>query len=181
MGTEVIEKLIEQYGDEIYRFCRRLTQNRADAEDLYQDTFVTAMQMTERLAGGDSADSVRKNRNFLMGIAANHWKNRSRRRKREGNPVSVEFMEENGVSPSSGQNVEEELERKMMCERLAEHIGQMPDKLKVVVCMYYTVQMKTRDIAAALHIPHGTVKNRLYQARLYLKKKMEAEGFEIYF
>lgn len=179
MGTEVIEKLIEQYGDEIYRFCRRLTPNRADAEDLYQDTFVSALQMTGRLAGGDSVDSVRRNRNFLMGIAANHWKNRSRKRRREAYQVSVELMEENGVSPQSGQNVEEELQRKVMFERLVAHIGQMPDKLKVVVCMYYTAQMRTRDIAAALHIPHGTVKSRLYQARTYLKKKMEAEGYEI--
>lgn len=179
MGTEVVEKLIEQYGDEIYRFCRRLTLNQADAEDLYQDTFVTALQMTGRLAGGDNVDSVRKNRNFLMGIAANHWKNQLRKKRREACAVSVEFMEENGVSAQSSQNVEGELERKVMFERLALHIRQMPDKLKVVVCMYYTVQMRTRDIAEALHIPHGTVKSRLYQARIYLKKKMEAEGYEI--
>ena len=86
MTTEEIEHIVYDYGGDIYRFCRYLTSNNDMADELYQETFLKATQLSSKLKRGGNIKS------FLMGIAANIWKNhlkknarrnRCKRRKRE--------------------------------------------------------------------------------------------------
>lgn len=39
MEKQQLEKYINEYGRDIYLFCKRLTQNKNTADDLYQETF----------------------------------------------------------------------------------------------------------------------------------------------
>ena len=43
MNKEQLENYIKDYGKEIYSFCKTLTKNKTDADDLYQDTFLKAI------------------------------------------------------------------------------------------------------------------------------------------
>ena len=40
MEKQQLEKYINEYGRDIYLFCKRLTQNKNTADDLYQETFL---------------------------------------------------------------------------------------------------------------------------------------------
>ncbi len=40
MEKQQLEKYIEEYGRDIYLFCKRLTGNKSTADDLYQETFL---------------------------------------------------------------------------------------------------------------------------------------------
>jgi len=40
MEKQQLEKYINEYGRDIYLFCKRLTQNKSTADDLYQETFL---------------------------------------------------------------------------------------------------------------------------------------------
>ncbi len=178
-----LQRLIETYGDELYRFCVRLAMNRADADDLYQETFLRALEKRERLAAGSGpdgwADACRKNRNFLMGIAVNLWKNQWRKKKREQKNISISSEEYMDLWLSDGGDIGEKLEQREIQHRLTVHIESLPVKLKTVVYMFYSAEMKIEEIADTLHIPQGTVKSRLYLARTKLKKSLEADGYEI--
>lgn len=44
MDAREIEKCIDDFGADIYRFCLKLCADRADAEDLYQQTFLKALE-----------------------------------------------------------------------------------------------------------------------------------------
>ena len=63
--------------------------------------------------------------------------------------------------------------------KLNVHINALPEKLKIVTCMYYTGEMKVEEIAHALHLPKGTIKSRLHLARTQLKKGLEEDGYEV--
>lgn len=76
MSSQEMEQIIQEYGDDIYRFCFHLTGSREEADDLYQDTFVKAIQIGHRLDRGGNIKS------FLMGISVNLWKNRTKKDKR---------------------------------------------------------------------------------------------------
>lgn len=39
MNQGELEKYIQQYGKDVYSFCRSITYNTQEADDLYQDTF----------------------------------------------------------------------------------------------------------------------------------------------
>lgn len=183
---DALQQLIEVYGDDLYRFCCRLTMDRTDADDLYQDTFLTALEQRTRLMTGQEPDSGqtgynRKNRNFLMGIASNLWRNQWRKKKRERKNISLERAEEQNLwLPDSGsRNMESDLEYREIQQRLTFHIDALPEKLKPVIYLFYAAGMSVEEIANILHIPRGTVKSRLHLARTRLKKSLEADGYEI--
>lgn len=179
---DTIQMLLDTAGDEIYSFCCRLTRNRMDADDLYQETFLKAMEQQKRLEPVDSPEqmeSIRRNRNFLMGIAANLWKNQWRKKKKEQKNLSMESDEFLEIPLSDGEDIQKNLERKEIQAKLTMHIRNLPDKLKTVIYLYYAAQMQTEEIADTLHIPRGTVKSRLYLAREKLRHSLEGDGYEI--
>ena len=179
---DAVQLLIDTVGDDVYRFCCRLTRNRIDADDLYQDTFLKALEQRGRLedvSGREQTESIRRNRNFLMGIAANLWKNQWRKKKREQKHISIEDTEFFDLPSSDEEDLQVRIERKEIQQRLTLHIRTLPEKLKMVVYLFYAAEMRTEEIAETLHIPQGTVKSRLHLARAKLKDSLEADGYEI--
>lgn len=45
MEKQQLEKYINEYGRDIYLFCKRLTQNKNTADDLYQETFLKLWEL----------------------------------------------------------------------------------------------------------------------------------------
>ena len=43
MEKQQLEKYINEYGRDIYLFCKRLTQNKNTADDLYQETTIPCL------------------------------------------------------------------------------------------------------------------------------------------
>lgn len=179
---DTIQLLLDTVGDDLYRFCCRLTRNRLDADDLYQETFLKALELQKRLesvSDREQTEAIRRNRNFLMGIAANIWKNQWRKRKKEQKNLSMESDEFLEIPLSDGEDIQMNLERREIQEKLSMHIRNLPEKLKTVIYLYYAAEMQTEEIADTLHIPRGTVKSRLYLAREKLKNNLEGDGYEI--
>ena len=179
---DTIQLLLDTVGDDLYCFCCRLTRNRIDADDLYQDTFLKALEQRKRLvpvSDREQREAIRRNRNFLMGIAANLWKNQWRKKRKEAKNLSMESDEFLEISLSDGEDIQAGLERKEIQAKLTVHIRTLPEKLKMVIYLYYGAEMQTEEIAETLHIPRGTVKSRLYLAREKLKNNLEGDGYEI--
>lgn len=180
--TDTIQLLLDTVGNDLYRFCCRLTRNRMDADDLYQDTFLKALEQQRRLdpvSDREQTEALRRNRNFLMGIAVNLWRNQWRKKKKEQKNLSMESDEFLEISLSDEDDIQMNLERRELQTRLTMHIRNLPEKLKTVIYLYYAAEMQTEEIADALHIPSGTVKSRLYLARRKLKNSLEGDGYEI--
>lgn len=186
VNENILNQLITIYGNDIYKFCYRLTMNQADADDLYQDAFLKALQLKHKLVSSDKVTNsietekaVQKNRNFLMGIAANLWRNQYRKIARTKISFSMDAYDNDQVQFKSDIDLETDLEKKELLQKLSSHIHALPEKLKVVTCMYYTCEMKTEEIAQTLHLPKGTIKSRLHLARKQLKKSLEEDGYEV--
>ena len=52
-------------------------------------------------------------------------------------------------------------------------VDALPEKYRVVVLLYYMEELPLAQIASLLHIPSGTVKSRLHQARKLLRQQLE--------
>ncbi len=184
MERQALANLIDRYGNDIYRYCYHLAMNREEADDLYQDTFLKAVMMSHRLESVAPAPSqeteevLRKDRNFLIGIATNLWKNRYRKLKRRREVVSSDQFE-GEFSVDSGIDVQADLEKQEILHGLRREIRELPEKLRVVIHLYYTAEMGTGEISRVLHIPAGTVMSRLHLARKRLRERLEEKGYEI--
>ena len=50
-------------------------------------------------------------------------------------------------------------------------VANLPEKMRVVILLYYMENMQIAEIAEVLHIPTGTVKSRLHKAKSILSKE----------
>ena len=66
--------LLQEYGGDIYRFCRNLAFTREDGEDLFQDTFLRIIQSPKTPADRDGL------RQALFSTALSLWRDLKNRR-----------------------------------------------------------------------------------------------------
>lgn len=98
-----LEQCINEYGRDIYSFCKHLTGNRQDADDLYQDTFLKALELQRKIRWEENPKS------YLLSVAVRLWKNRRRKvvwRNRIAPVISIE--EERDVEASCEKDVSPE-------------------------------------------------------------------------
>ena len=72
----------------------------------------------------------------------------------------------------------ENLSRRDFYARLRELLDQLPEQRRKVFILAYVHEMKTKEIAEALHIPPRTVESHLYLSLKFLRKHFSAADFD---
>ncbi len=167
-----LKDLVDLHGKAVYGFCHKLVKNKADTDDLYQETFLKAMELCHKI------DKNNNPKGFLISIAIGLWKNNRRKYARRQRIAPTEELNEdrnNGYilrDESTPEDIVISNELSVMVQSAADTLS---DRLKMPLFMYYTAEMSSKDIASALKIPLGTVKSRLHKARKALKNILEVE------
>ncbi len=171
--TQAMGILIDTYKKELYNLCFRLTFNRHDADDLFQQTWVKAAKNAVKFKGGTF-------RAWLFRICVNQHKDNyraaSRRKKIFKENFESTYAKEYVLLVSGrSDSVEQQVERKHIQALLISNIDKLPNKQKIPVVLHYYQQLKYSQIADVLGIPEGTVKSRINTAKKTLKSVMEGE------
>ena len=74
-----LEKCIDEFGTDIYRFCMKLCIDKGNAEDLYQQTFLKALESEMEL------DWEQNPKALFFSIAYKLWKSEQRKNARRFN------------------------------------------------------------------------------------------------
>ncbi len=171
--SEAMSTLVEIYKNELFNFCFRLTWNRPDAEDLFQQTWVKAVR---------NAPKYRNNnfRPWLYKICINQYRDNMKRAIRAQRHIVEGFESTSAkdyvlMNTAGGETPEELYERKHIQALLITKIDKLPDKLKCPVVMFYYQHMRYSEIAKATSVPEGTVKSRIAAAKKRLKAELEGE------
>lgn len=171
--ANAVSTLVETYQNELYSLCFRLTFNRQDADDLFQQTWLKAMRSATGYRNGAF-------RPWLFRICLNQYRDNYRRMMRRRRLLKEDFRT-TGIKDfilgtvDSPDSPEEQVERKHIQALLVAHIDRLPPGQKLPVILFYYQRMKYADIAAALGIPVGTVKSRINTAKRKLKTELEGE------
>ena len=174
MTYEELHDVVLQHGKIIYSFCRHLTTNPADADDLYQETFLKAAELCHKI------DSSQNPKAFLIRIAASLWKNQLRKEKGRQKILPRTPLESENEVISLEKLPETLLIQQEETQLLLRCAEGLPAKLRLPLYMYYTAELSLKEISAILHIPVGTVKSRLWRANHALKHELEVHGHETY-
>lgn len=156
------ENVIEQYADLVYRIAISHVTNKQDAEDIFQDVFISLIKNVNKI------EDEMHLKHWLIRTTINRIKNHySCFWKRHVNFNLAIDTEETAYSQEENAQIDE----------VREQISSLPIKLKSVVYLHYYEEYSVDEIAAILKIPSGTVKSRLYNARKILKNKLrEVKG-----
>jgi RNA polymerase sigma factor (sigma-70 family) len=159
-NTSLLEQVAEKYYDDIYRFCCYQTGSREDAYDCAQETFIRFIRY---------ADSYRDNnlKGYLLTIARNVCRDYFKCAAREQEFINGQMdqvAEEKGVSWT---------EEPYYHDTLLKALGLLPALQREALILYYYDELKIREIARITETNAATVKSRLHQGKIKLKKLLE--------
>lgn len=165
MTQQELEKLYNEAYKSVYWTALSILKNKEDAEDVVQETFITAFEHYDSLE--DKSKAVA----WIKKIAANKSLNIVTRRRTIN--VDDEFLEETediGEDFLPDSIIESEQKRKIIMDII--HNGLSEDTAMTIILFYFD-EMSIKEIAEALHIPQGTVLSRLNYAKKKIKKEVE--------
>lgn len=170
------EYLLTKYEKDIYSICIRLTGSQSEADDLFQDTWLAAMEQIHLI------DFQKNPRSYLIGKAVLLWKAKKRkfaRRQRIAPQITITDTSDETFYVSETPSLEQITEQKELVRTLLGEVAQLKEKYRIVVELYYAMDLTAYQIADILKIPKGTVESRLCKARKLLRNRMEELGYEI--
>lgn len=156
-------KLISQHHADLTRLCYSLCRNHADAEDLYQDTWLKAMKNYGKYDKNKSFDK------WLFAICVNTYKDNVKSSDRKRAMIFADNQEKENffsqIPDNSGSHEE--------YTQLLKIIEELPEKYKIVIVLRYFRDYSEKDVANILKIPQGTVKSRLNKAKKIISGRFE--------
>jgi RNA polymerase sigma-70 factor (ECF subfamily) len=159
--------LFETHRDRIYRYVLHLVHDRAEAEDLTQETFLRAHRFRDSIRDPGAV------RGWLYQIATRVCLDRLRQRKprisldHEGSAQHAESIV--SVSPSAL----EAAERKETSQCVQHCLQFLPDHYRAVILMREVYSLTAAEMATLMAVNLTTVKMRLHRARRMLEMVME--------
>jgi RNA polymerase sigma-70 factor (ECF subfamily) len=160
-----------QFLEPLFATAMRLTRNRADAEDLVQDTFVKAFRFSGQFKRGTNL------RAWLYTILHNTWRNRRRDAGRDAVDVDSEQVEQAANVPGGSEGFETPeriLMRSTLDADLQAALDNLPDAFRQAVWLRDVEEFTYAEIAEMLSVPIGTVMSRISRGRRLLFERLSA-------
>ena len=149
------EKLLQENYLPLERYVKFKISNKHDAEDLIQETCLTA---TEKFPSLQNPAAFKA---WLIGIASHKCNDYYRRKAKDMN-ISLDALAESALS--MGRQV---ITVQTTVRETLESLG---DKEKQILYLYFFKNLSQEEIAKKLSVPLGTVKSRLYYAKEKFKQ-----------
>jgi RNA polymerase sigma-70 factor, ECF subfamily len=169
---DALAGLLARYQNRLYRYLLRMVRDTADADDLFQQTW---MRVAEQIRKYDPS----RNFDAWLFTLARHLAIDHLRRRR---PESLDEPVSNGVAGATRADslaapdrapLDGILERERG-SRLAECVVELPVIYREVLSLRFEEEMKLEDIAVVLDAPLSTVKTRLRRGLESLRHNLES-------
>ena len=158
----------------LYSAALRMTRNRADAEDLVQETYLKAHQHCASFQGTYL-------RGWLSRILTNTFINSYHSRQRHPEVLGLDTDEaqpRDGVpSPGAGRDPAEEVLDRLPDQELQKVLSSLPAANLRVVLLADVEGYSYKEIAQLTGSPIGTVMSRLHRGRRALRDALSEAGF----
>src|SRR5687768_14336529 len=160
----------------LYTAALRMTRNRADAEDLVQETYLRAYR------GFDGFEEGTNLKAWLYRILTNTYINSYRAKKRRPEETELDEVEDlylyhriGGLEAAmAGRSAEDELLDRFSEAEVKEAVEDLPENFRMAVLLADVEGFSYKEIAEILDIPIGTVMSRLHRGRKALQKRLYA-------
>ena len=172
---EAFEALTSRHEQRVYALAMRMLRQEQDAEDVTQQTFLSALENLEGFRGEASFST------WVLRIAS-HAALKIIRKRKGLNTVSLEEATDNSENFDSiphpefiadwRQSPEHLVERNEVRRLLDDALARLDEKHRLVFLLRDIEGLSIQETAAALELSEGNVKVRLLRARLQLREEL---------
>lgn len=166
---ESVAALYNTYREKLYFFVIKNVDNKDIAEDIIEDTFLSAIQDLNKLK------DISKFESWIFSIAYNKCKMYYRQKEQDLNikiddeNFAIESIEDETIMLPDNYTINKEFK-----SNLKNIINNLKRDSKSAVILYYYNNLSIKDIAKSLDISETSVKKKLQRARAKIKKEIES-------
>lgn len=146
--------------DKLFRLALRITFDRAEAEDIVQETMIRVWNKRDEWDGLESVEA------YCLTVARNLAIDRSE--KKDSQTVELTSEAEQTPDASSPYDRLVNKERLKLVHRL---VSELPEKQRLIMQLRDVEGKSYKEIAVALHLTEEQVKVNLFRARQKVKQK----------
>ena len=157
------DPIVRSHADRVYRLAYRLAGNKADAEDLTQETFVRVFRSLGDYTPGSFEG-------WLQRITTNLFLDMVRRRAR----IRFDALPEDAGDrlPAAAPGPEQSYADRRLDPDIREALAALPPDFRAAVVLADLEQLSYEEIAATLGVKVGTVRSRIHRGRLLLREAL---------
>jgi RNA polymerase sigma-70 factor (ECF subfamily) len=175
MSHQKFDELYDTHRTAVFSFAYSLTQNRGEAEDLFQETWLRVAQYFPKVL------DMKKVKAWLFTITANLHKDalrkkRTRRRflfqkkwASDQDLTRCEGIPEHASPAKTGESDQVEMGR-----AISQAIANLPDQHRLIFMLKEVAGFKQSEISEMLGLPIGTVKSVMFRAVKRLRHDLDA-------
>jgi RNA polymerase sigma factor (sigma-70 family) len=157
------DEVVRVHANRVYRLAYRLSGNRADAEDLTQETFVRVFRSLAEYSPGTFEG-------WLHRITTNLFLDMARRKQRIRFEALPADAGDRLASPSAGP---EQAYAAMHLDPEIQHaLDALPPDFRAAVVLCDLEELSYEEIAATLGVKVGTVRSRIHRGRVLLREAL---------
>ena len=171
---DAAERLVQRYGDRVYRLAMRITGLNEDAEEAAQDALWTAARKIHMFKGESAFGS------WIYRITANAAYQKLRTRRQKAAEISMDdvlpSLDGDGrhFEPMDdwSNRVDEQALQGELRRVLQQAIDGLPADYRTALVLHDVEGLSNPDIAEALNISLPAVKSRVHRSRLFVRKHL---------
>ncbi|MCG3134017.1 MAG: ECF RNA polymerase sigma factor SigR [Planctomycetes bacterium] len=176
LSRDDFERMTTELSEPLFATALRLTRNRADAEDLVQDTLHRAWRALASFEKGSRFNA------WIFRILRNAFLNRIRKAR-----LAPEVTDPDTLDPADRAEVVPDIRSlrelpdladRHFDERVKRALDSVPEVYRTPFLLFTLADMTYDEIASALEIPVGTVMSRLHRARTHLRERLQPYAAE---
>lgn len=169
-GNETaLELLIERHKEKVYTAIYMFVKDTYLAEDIFQDTFIKVLKTLRK-------GKYREEGKFLpwvLRIAHNLCIDHFRKNKRNPKVTNSEGFDIFDILPFSGDNVEQDIEKKQAHQKVRDLVNALPDEQKEVVILRHYAGLSFKEIATLTDVSINTALGRMRYALINMRRLVE--------
>jgi len=168
------DEIYDKYKSDIYRLCYHLSQDRGEAEDMFQEVW---LRVVRHLPEKGNKENLKL---WLLVVAMNLHRDLLRKKrvrrmfllsKIKHERAEASSAEEPAVSLS---DPVESTERAVMRRNIDQALARLPAKQRRIFVLKEIEGLRQAEIAGVLGIPVGTVKSLMHRAVKRLQRELAA-------
>ena len=157
MITEQMAELYDKYKNAVYRMAFAYCKNKADAEDIMQETFIKLFTADIRFEDSD------KEKSWLLKVTVNKCKDMFRSLRYKYSLTAIPLEEASLVYETPEES------------EVYHAVMSLPTKYRLVIHLYYYEDYSVKEISRITGNNESAVQTQLYRARKKLKKILGKE------
>ncbi|MDR0730695.1 MAG: sigma-70 family RNA polymerase sigma factor [Treponema sp.] len=157
---ELFRYLVTRHQKAVYNMGRSFFHNREDVSDFVQEVFLKVYRSLSRFEGRSRFST------WLYSIAYNTAVNEITRRKEYHSLVEGDVIVDDDTP-------ERKLVRDIARDAVQEAVGELPERYRVCVDMYFFYDRSYQEIGLITGFPVNTIKSHVFRAKKLLREKLK--------